>query len=89
MAHGPCGVEFKDAFSCFVYSKAEEKGSDCLTQFQAMQNCMEQHPDIYHEDETSENEEMSEDDELTNDTSIAPLQLTGDKDNIETSSVSK
>lgn len=81
MAHGPCGEEFKAAFSCFVYSEAEEKGSDCLTQFQAMQNCMEQHSDIYHEDEES--------DELTNDTSIAPSQLTDDKDNNETSTVSK
>jgi hypothetical protein len=24
-AKGPCGTEFKEAFSCFVFSKAEEK----------------------------------------------------------------
>ena len=33
MAHGPCGDEFKAAFSCFVYSKAEVKGVDCIENF--------------------------------------------------------
>ena len=33
MAHGPCGDEFKVAFSCFVYSKAEVKGMDCIENF--------------------------------------------------------
>lgn len=37
MASGPCGPEFKEAFSCFHYSKEEMKGSDCITQFQGMQ----------------------------------------------------
>lgn len=26
MATGPCGVEFREAFSCFHYSEAEPKG---------------------------------------------------------------
>lgn len=34
MAHGPCGEEFKTAFSCFVYSDAEPKGMDCIDKFQ-------------------------------------------------------
>ena len=34
MAYGPCGDEFKAAFSCFVYSKAEPKGMDCIDKFQ-------------------------------------------------------
>jgi mitochondrial intermembrane space import and assembly protein 40 len=34
MAHGPCGEEFKAAFSCFVYSEAEPKGMDCIEKFQ-------------------------------------------------------
>ena len=34
MAHGPCGEEFKAAFSCFVYSKEESKGIDCIDKFQ-------------------------------------------------------
>lgn len=33
MAHGPCGEEFKAAFSCFVYSKDEPKGIDCIEKF--------------------------------------------------------
>lgn len=34
MADGPCGVEFKAAFSCFVYSKEEPKGMECIDKFQ-------------------------------------------------------
>lgn len=34
MAHGPCGEEFKAAFSCFVYSNDEPKGMDCVDKFQ-------------------------------------------------------
>lgn len=33
MAHGPCGEEFKAAFSCFVYSNEEPKGIDCIEKF--------------------------------------------------------
>jgi intermembrane space import and assembly protein 40 len=33
MATGPCGEEFKAAFSCFVYSKEEPKGVDCIEKF--------------------------------------------------------
>lgn len=49
MADGPCGEEFKAAFSCFVYSSAEPKGVDCVEKFQAMQNCFREHPDVYAE----------------------------------------
>ena len=34
MAHGPCGEEFKAAFSCFVYSQEEPKGMECIDKFQ-------------------------------------------------------
>jgi intermembrane space import and assembly protein 40 len=34
MADGPCGEEFKSAFSCFVYSTEEPKGMDCIEKFQ-------------------------------------------------------
>lgn len=34
MAHGPCGEEFKTAFSCFVYSDEEPKGMECIDKFQ-------------------------------------------------------
>lgn len=36
MAHGPCGEEFKTAFSCFVYSEEEPKGMDCIEKFQCV-----------------------------------------------------
>jgi mitochondrial intermembrane space import and assembly protein 40 len=36
MANGPCGEEFKSAFSCFVYSKEEPKGMDCIEKFQCV-----------------------------------------------------
>lgn len=80
MAYGPCGEEFRAAFSCFVYSKAEEKGIDCLEEFQTMQDCMEQHPDVYHDEDE---EKKLESDELTKTSTIATAQSTDDKDNNE------
>lgn len=47
MAHGPCGEEFKSAFSCFVYSNEEPKGMDCIDKFQHMQDCFRKYPDVY------------------------------------------
>ncbi|GJN76392.1 mitochondrial intermembrane space import and assembly protein [Purpureocillium lilacinum] len=47
MAHGPCGEEFKTAFSCFVYSNEEPKGMDCIEKFQGMQECFRKYPEIY------------------------------------------
>ncbi|KAF5102865.1 hypothetical protein D0Z00_000123 [Geotrichum galactomycetum] len=52
MANGPCGEEFKTAFSCFVYSEAEPKGVDCIEKFSAMQDCFRRHPDVYAEELT-------------------------------------
>lgn len=56
MADGPCGEEFKEAFSCFVYSETEPKGIDCIGKFEAMRTCFKQHPEHY-------KEELYEDDE--------------------------
>ncbi|XP_076235571.1 mitochondrial intermembrane space import and assembly protein 40-B [Calliopsis andreniformis] len=47
MATGPCGLEFREAFSCFHYSTAEPKGSDCYEAFKTMQMCMTQYPALY------------------------------------------
>ncbi|CAK7217595.1 Oxidoreductase [Sporothrix bragantina] len=47
MADGPCGEDFKAAFSCFVYSNEEPKGMDCIEKFQHMQDCFRQYPEIY------------------------------------------
>lgn len=49
MATGPCGVEFREAFSCFHYSEAEPKGSDCYDTFKSMQDCMSQYPTVYNQ----------------------------------------
>ncbi|PKY05029.1 intermembrane space protein [Aspergillus campestris IBT 28561] len=47
MAHGPCGEEFKAAFSCFVYSQEDPKGIECIDKFKGMQDCFRAHPDVY------------------------------------------
>lgn len=47
MAHGPCGPEFRAAFSCFVFSEEEPKGMDCIDKFKGMQDCFRAHPDVY------------------------------------------
>lgn len=47
MATGPCGLEFREAFSCFHYSAAEPKGSDCYDAFKTMQTCMSEYPALY------------------------------------------
>uniref|UniRef100_A0A8C6QS71 Mitochondrial intermembrane space import and assembly protein 40 n=1 Tax=Nannospalax galili TaxID=1026970 RepID=A0A8C6QS71_NANGA len=57
MASGPCGEQFKSAFSCFHYSTEEIKGSDCVDQFRAMQECMQKYPDLYPQDDDEEEEE--------------------------------
>jgi len=46
-AHGPCGTEFRDAFSCFHHSKEEIKGSDCFPQFREMSSCFAKYPELY------------------------------------------
>ena len=49
MAHGPCGPEFREAFSCFVHSDNEPKGIDCVEKFKGMQDCFRAHPEVYGE----------------------------------------
>ncbi|KAK4700864.1 hypothetical protein P7C70_g5379, partial [Phenoliferia sp. Uapishka_3] len=58
MADGPCGEEFKAAFSCFVYSEDEPKGVDCVEKFRGMQECFRKYPEIYGD----ESEDVEEDD---------------------------
>jgi mitochondrial intermembrane space import and assembly protein 40 len=49
MAHGPCGPEFREAFSCFIHSEDEPKGINCVEKFKGMQDCFRAHPDVYGE----------------------------------------
>lgn len=59
MAHGPCGEEFKTAFSCFVFSEQEPKGIDCVENFKGMQDCFRKYPDHY-KDELEDEEEYDD-----------------------------
>ncbi|KAI9727318.1 MAG: Oxidoreductase [Chrysothrix sp. TS-e1954] len=60
MAHGPCGPEFREAFGCFVYSKEEPKGVDCIDRFKGMQECFKLHPDVYGAELAEDAEEEEE-----------------------------
>ncbi|KAJ3602590.1 hypothetical protein NHX12_030342 [Muraenolepis orangiensis] len=51
MASGPCGSQFKEAFSCFHYSNEEVKGSECIDNFRSMQECMQKYPELYPQEE--------------------------------------
>ncbi|KAH8593442.1 hypothetical protein B0O99DRAFT_742797 [Bisporella sp. PMI_857] len=84
MAHGPCGEEFKAAFSCFVYSNEEPKGVECIDKFKGMQDCFRQHPEMYaselDEDEDEIEEELREREraksaEASSEASIEPTEL--------------
>lgn len=69
MAHGPCGPQFREAFSCFVYSTEEPKGMNCIDKFQNMQNCFREHPEHYKaelEDDELDAELAQEKEDLTN-----------------------
>lgn len=56
MPHGPCGPQFREAFSCFIHSEEEPKGIDCVEKFKGMQACFKEHPEVY-------GDEIMEDDE--------------------------
>ena len=47
MAHGPCGVQFREAFSCVGFSEQEPKSIDCVEKFQAMQDWFREHADVH------------------------------------------
>lgn len=51
MATGPCGLEFREAFSCFHDSTAEPKGQECYDAFREMHLCMAEYPELYNKDD--------------------------------------
>ncbi|XP_055503901.1 mitochondrial intermembrane space import and assembly protein 40-like [Leucoraja erinacea] len=65
MASGPCGEQFKSAFSCFHHSMGEVKGSECLDQFRTMQECMQRYPDLYPQDEEGEGQDPADQEPLS------------------------
>ncbi|CAG4930286.1 unnamed protein product [Parnassius apollo] len=72
MATGPCGTQFRDAFSCFHYSETEPKGSDCYEKFSVMQECMAQYPELYGKDEDDDEAEAEAGAELATSAASAP-----------------
>lgn len=67
MATGPCGVEFREAFSCFHFSTAEPKGSECLEPFRQMSECMAQYPNVYGSKEDKDEAAATTNGDLSND----------------------
>jgi len=47
MKKSPCGENFKAAFSCYVNSDAEMKGSDCFEDMKQFRLCVEKHREYY------------------------------------------
>lgn len=76
MATGPCGVEFRDAFSCFHYSEADPKGSDCYDAFKTMQDCFTKYPAVY-------NKSGGSDDGDDNDMDLPGIDGIGESENAE------
>ncbi|KAI9442348.1 hypothetical protein H4582DRAFT_1809719 [Lactarius indigo] len=70
MAYGPCGMQFREAFSCFVFSEEEPKGIDCVEKFKAMQDCFRENPDVYGDEIMKDDEE---DEELSTQPSASTL----------------
>lgn len=60
LASSPCAETFKKSFTCFYYSKEEAKGSDCLPEFVAFKECMDENEDYFRKDS---DEEKAEDDD--------------------------
>jgi len=77
MASGPCGYQFRSAFSCFHHSESEPKGSDCYEEFQQMHECMIKYPALYGTDKDDDKEDE-----------FAQLQQADDSDKRDTDSSS-
>uniref|UniRef100_A0A2R5LMM2 Putative mitochondrial intermembrane space import and assembly protein 40 n=1 Tax=Ornithodoros turicata TaxID=34597 RepID=A0A2R5LMM2_9ACAR len=65
MAAGPCGAQFREAFSCFHYSTSETKGSECFEHFRSMQDCMAQYPNLYPMDKDEDDDSASKQETLS------------------------
>lgn len=57
MVSGPCGYAFREAFSCFHYSTAEPKGSDCVEKFETMRECFMKYPTVYYKSKDEKDDE--------------------------------
>jgi len=87
MAYGPCGMQFREAFSCFVFSEEEPKGINCVEKFKAMQDCFRAHPEEYGE-EIARDEEDEESFDLDSTSSTAEGELNAEPESVTKSSTS-
>ncbi|KAK7822515.1 mitochondrial intermembrane space import and assembly protein 40 homolog isoform X2 [Quercus suber] len=60
LRNGQCGFQFSEAFLCFLKSTTEEKGSDCVHPFVALQKCIKAYPDAFSKDILEEDEVKKE-----------------------------
>lgn len=72
----PCGEFFREAFACFVASKTEPKGADCLEKFTAMQDCFRAHPEVYLKDDADDEGAQEDVTSLGNDQATAGTNAT-------------
>nr|XP_057938576.1 mitochondrial intermembrane space import and assembly protein 40 [Doryrhamphus excisus] len=89
MASGPCGSQFKEAFSCFHYSTEEVKGSECIDHFRNMQECMQKFPELYPQEEEEKQSSNQPDADSGSDSAAAPTEgsaLSQETDSAPTSS---
>lgn len=47
LRNGSCGSQFTETFRCFLMSTPEEKGSDCVHPFVALQSCIKANPSAF------------------------------------------
>ncbi|XVE49678.1 hypothetical protein DITRI_Ditri01bG0100500 [Diplodiscus trichospermus] len=72
LRNSACGVQFTEAFLCFLKSTAEEKGSDCVQPFVALQTCIKGNPDAFPKNILEEKEEVKKEEEPTQEYKIYP-----------------
>ncbi|KAJ4826188.1 Oxidoreductase [Turnera subulata] len=78
LRNGSCGLQFSEAFLCFLKSTADEKGSDCVRPFVALQDCIKSNPSAFSKEEEmveegeSKNGEGEEEEEAALDYKIIP-----------------
>ncbi|KAH1204440.1 Mitochondrial intermembrane space import and assembly protein 40 [Glycine max] len=69
---GSSGSQFSEAFLCFVKSTSEEKGSDCVHPFVALQSCIKANPDAFSKDILGKAEDESKELEPVQEYKILP-----------------
>jgi len=77
MAYGPCGPEFREAFSCFIHSEDEPKGINCVEKFKGMQDCFRAHPEVYADEIMDDDEEEAESAKDVGETGSTPPEKDG------------